>query len=214
MEQPAKAVAAANYRNDWHIVWLTPGSIQWPKSCGCCRGVAQAKAGPQIDKLVGQKQLQYPICRGCRRHATLSERALYISLAIGFLAPGIAWLFFIGFPRPKAWVYLGPIWLVVGFLVTLMISTVVSKLVPGRTKRCATDGWPIELGAPPHELPLGGEKAERTDEREAREMGLRAAAESGADLVVLHVHNRDHALELIRMNGGSAQGIPTIERKY
>jgi hypothetical protein len=214
MDKPAKVVAAADFRDQWHVVWLTPGPIQWPKSCACCRGTAESRGGPHIDKHLGQAQLLYPICRACRRHAAISERALYISIAIGFLLPGIAWLVFVGLPRPRAWVVLGPVYLIVGIGLSIALASVMGKLIPGMSRRCTADGWPIERGPAPHDLPLGGEKAERTDEREARQLGLKAAAQWGRDLTVLHVHNRAHALELIQLNGGTTQGIPRIATKY
>jgi hypothetical protein len=214
MGEWAKAVGAATFRDEYHVVWLIPGLIRWPKRCACCRGIADDLGGPKIDKLVGQQPLEYPICRRCRGHARFAEYLLFSALAAGFLLPALAFVILVGLPRPRSWAVFGMLWLGVGFVSSIVLYTLLDKVTPGAGRNCADRGWPIEFGAAPQEAPFGGEKAERSDEREIRHLGMALSAKVGSPLVALHVRNPAHAVELLELNGGSKQNIPTVKKKY
>ena len=206
----AKAASAVDFKG-WYIVWLTPGILQWPKGCACCRRIAETTAEARREERV---MASYPICRRCVRHAKLDETAMGISMAVGALLVVGGWIAAFGF-SVMGWIGLQLILMFLAFaLLTGAVYWFLSFFFSAKRSHCPDDGWPVETYSGSGFAEMLGKDAERTDEKKLRLWCEEAAKTAEHGAYALQLRNYTYARKFIRANDGDASGMQRIQEEY
>ena len=207
----ATAAAAVDYKSWYIVVWLTPGILEWPKGCACCRRMAETTGEACDDD--ERVMARYPICRRCHRHAKLDDTAMSISMAVGALVTVGGWIAVFGF-SVLGWIVLQLVLMAFAFvIVTGSVYWFLGFFFSAKRSHCPDDGWPVATYRPSGFAEMLEKDAERTDEKNLRLWSEEAAKTSETGAHALLLRNNHYAREFIRANDGEASGIRKIEEE-
>jgi hypothetical protein len=74
---PPIVAGAFQFKDWWTTVWLRDGVPRWPERCACCgcgRDVQKAACAPRGEE--DGREVHYPVCDFCLRHARTDENVV------------------------------------------------------------------------------------------------------------------------------------------
>lgn len=211
--KPSIIAGAYHYKAWWTTVWLRDGQPRWPERCACCgseRDLQKATCAPPGDE--NAREVDYPICGFCLRHARMDQKVVGYSAVVSVVFSPLLYLAFFGFAIPKR-LGLGTL----GLLILVAIIAVFGAVYQFLSRRnpkghdCAEAGWPVEPETDPSQPPVLGEKNERTDDRQARMLSKDLQQAAGDNAIGIRLRHEGFALDFIRLNGGNPDGLRRIE---
>lgn len=207
-------IGANNFKDWWVTVWMEDAQVTMPSVCACCLGSEGLSPKCLRVRQKGQEStvnLSYPLCHDCRAHCQFDEKAVGLAVLGGFILPVGLYVSTFGLTVLKSLVLTGMIGFIVCLLTGGALYWLLSRFAPARKPECAESGWPVEDEPAALESPIFGASTERTDERQARLLGLAVWKLLGPQGLGLRFTNKEYARCFIEANGGQWESASYVE---